>query len=478
MAKVLLIAPPYLDLYGRLSKAAGRYFPLGLAYIAAYLRQYGRHEVQMYEPEAQCLTYEDIATLLKRERPDVVGLTTATPNFPRALALAELVKKNSAALVVMGGVHASALPEFIVTQYSQLVDVVVVGEGEETMLELVNSYTNKAQLRQIRGIAYLGDDNQAVRTPPRPYIEDLDRIPFPARDLIPQDLFVPNAHNARFRQCSSLLTSRGCPYNCSFCAARIVSGQRYRMHSADYVLEEMRMLKKTYGARQLLITDDTFTLNHPRLTEICHRMIDERLDLQWFCFSQVTAVNPEVLGLIKRAGCYNIGFGVESAEPEVLKSMGKNIKPEQAVEAVQMANAAGLKTQAFYVFGTPGETRAQMEHTVRFSGEVDATMAFFNMLVPYPGTKDFSFFFKGVPLAEIEWENFVAVGEKCVLDNNPDISPREIEQLLAKANLHYYFNLHRLARLLYHIRSGYELRNYMLGGISFIKQNFAWMKLE
>jgi len=475
MAKILLIAPPYLDLYGKLSKAAGRYFPLGLAYIAAYLRQYGQHEVQMYEPEAQGLTYEDIASLIKHERPDVVGLTTATPNFPRALELAAVVKKNSKALVVMGGVHASAVPEFIVTHYSHLVDVVVVGEGEETMLELVNSYTNKADLPKIRGITYL-DDDKAVRTPPRPYIEDLDRIPFPARDLISQDLFVPNAHNARFRQCSSMLTSRGCPYNCSFCAARIVSGRRYRMHSADYVLEEMRMLKKTYGARQLLITDDTFTLNRPRLTDICNQMINERINLQWFCFSQVTVVNPEVLALIKRAGCYNIGFGVESAEPEILKRMGKNIKPEQAVEAVHMANAAGLKTQAFYVFGTPGESRAQMEHTVRFSEEVDATMAFFNMLVPYPGTKDFDFFFKDIPMEEIEWENFVAIGEKCVLDNNPDISPREIEHLLAKANLHYYLKPHRIVRLLYHIRSLYEFQNYIIGGISFTKQIFSWMK--
>ena len=110
-----------------------------------------------------------------------------------------------------------------------------------------------------------------------------------------------------------------------------------------------------------------------------------------------------------------------------------------------------------------------------FSEEVDATMAFFNMLVPYPGTKDFDFFFKDIPLEDIEWKNFVAIGEKCVLDNNPDISPHEIEQLLAKANLHYYLKPHRIARLLYHIRSFYELQNYILGGISFIKQIFAWM---
>ncbi len=473
MAKVILISPPYVDLYGKLSKAAGRYFPLGIGYIASYLRRYGGHDVRMYEPEAQGLSYADLAGIIKAFAPDVIGLTCSTPNFARALELARIGREHSAAKIVMGGVHASAVPEFIAGRHADLIDYVVVGEGEATMLELVNALQGGSGMERIPGLAFRADGT-AKRTECRPFIEDLDSIPFPARDLIPQDLFVPNLHNARHRKCASILTSRGCPFNCSFCASRIVSGRKYRMHSAEYVLEEMEMLKKDYGVRQLTITDDTFTINRERLEKVCKGMIDRRLDLEWFCFSQVTVVDREVLTLMKRAGCYNIGFGVESADESILKWMGKPIKPERAREAVRTANKAGLKTQAFYIFGSPGETREQMERTIEFANRVDATLAFFNMLVPYPGTKEFSHFFAGVPLEDIEWKDFVAVGEQCVLKNST-VPPKEIEKLIAKANIRYYLRPKRLLSLLYHIRTLYELSNYVKGGLGLLKQVAAWI---
>ena len=475
VAKVMLIAPPYLDLYGKISRAAGRYFPLGLAYIAGYLRKYGGHDVRMYEPEAQRLSYQDIQRLIKEFRPDVIGLTSSTPNFPRALELAKLCRENSSARVVLGGVHASAVPEFIVENYSSLIDCVVVGEGEETMLELVGAYADGSELSKVKGIAYMGEAGP-VLTERRPYIEDLDSIPFPARDLIPQGLFVPNAHNARYRNCQTIMTSRGCPFNCSFCAARVVSGKKYRMHSADYVLSEMEHLKKEYGARQLVITDDTFTINHARLEEICRGMIDRRLGMEWFCFSQVNTVNREVLALMKKAGCYSIGFGVESAEEEILKKMGKNIKPQQSIDTIRLANSMGFKTQAFYIFGMPGETRAQMEHTIEYSEEVDAVLSFFNMLVPYPGTKDFEYFFSGMSLKDIKWEDFVAIGEKCVLSKNAAVSKDELEKLIGQATMRYYSSPRRLLRLLYHIRTPYELSNYIVGALGMGSQIKQWLK--
>ena len=473
MAKVILISPPYIDLYGKLSRAAGRYFPLGLGYIAAYLRRFG-HAALMYEPEAQGLTYDDLKIIIKDEAPDVIGLTCSTPNFYRALELARIGKENSRAKVVLGGVHASALPEFIVETYPDLIDCVVVGEGEITMLELVNAWQNNTDIEKIQGIAFK-NNGSVVRTEKRPFIADMDSIPFPARDLIPQNLFKPNLHNARYRNCSSILTSRGCPFNCSFCASRIVSGKRYRMHSAEYVLEEMEMLKKDYGVRQLLITDDTFTINHERLEKICKGMIDRKLDLEWFCFSQVTAVNKEILALLKKAGCYNIGFGVESSSPETLKQMGKPIKPEKALEAVKLANKAGLKTQAFYIFGMPGETKEQMEDTIRFAEKVGSTLAFFNMLVPFPWTRDFDCYFSSVPLNTIAWENFVAIGESCVLKNS-SVPSKVIEQLIAKANIRYYMNPARIADLLLHIRTYHEFSNYVKSGISLVSQILRWLK--
>ena len=473
MAKVILISPPYIDLYGKLSRAAGRYFPLGLGYIAAYLRRFG-HAALMYEPEAQGLTYDDLKIIIKDEAPDVIGLTCSTPNFYRALELARIGKENSRAKVVLGGVHASALPEFIVETYPDLIDCVVVGEGEITMLELVNAWQNNTDIEKIQGIAFK-NNGSVVRTEKRPFIADLDSIPFPARDLIPQNLFKPNLHNARYGNCSSILTSRGCPFNCSFCASRIVSGKRYRMHSAEYVLEEMEMLKKDYGVRQLLITDDTFTINHERLEKICKGMIDRKLNLEWFCFSQVTAVNKEILALLRKAGCYNIGFGVESSSPETLKQMGKPIKPEKALEAVKLANKAGLKTQAFYIFGMPGETKEQMEDTIRFAEKVGSTLAFFNMLVPFPGTRDFDCYFSSVPLNTIAWENFVAIGGSCVLKNS-SVPSKVIEQLIAKANIRYYMNPARIADLLLHIRTYHEFSNYVKSGISLVSQILRWLK--
>lgn len=474
MARVALIAPPYVELYGKLQKAAGRYFPLGLAYIASYLRKYGGHEVAMYEPEAQGLSYEDIALLLKEDLPDVVGITSTTPNFPRAIKLAQICRQNSKARIVLGGVHPSALPEHIMRAHSELFDCVVIGEGEETMLEVVNNFASGKDAVGVKGCCYIRDGEPEIAGL-RPFVEDLDSIPFPARDLIPQGLFMPNAHNARYKECFSILTSRGCPFNCSFCAARIVSGKKYRAHSPGYVLEEMKMLKRDYGARQLLITDDTFTLNRGRLQEICESMIRESLGLKWFCFSQVSAIDRETLKLMKRAGCYNIGFGVESSDPAVLRNMGKNISPDAALKAVRDARSLGIKTQAFYVFGTPGETISQMRDTIEFSKKVGATLAFFNMLVPYPGTKDFDYFFGDTPIEDIQWERFVAVGESCVLSREAGPSPEEIKKLIAKANIKYYMSPTRLMNLLYHIRTPYELLNYLRGGVGFARQIKQWL---
>ena len=474
MAKVILLSPPYVDLYGQLSKAAGRYFPLGLGYLASYLRLYGHHDVQIYEPEAQSLSYQDIESILKDYQPDVVGLTCSTPNYLRAINLAKIAKSCTQAKIVIGGVHASAIPDYILEQHYQLIDCVVIGEGEQTMLELVNAYENQDKLDGIKGILYQ-DQTKTIRTPARPFLDDMDSIPFPARDLIDQNLFTPNLHNARHRNCLTILTSRGCPYNCSFCASRIVSGKKYRMHSAEYVLEEMQMLKTDYHARQLLITDDTFTINHERLEKICRGMIDGKLGLDWFCFSQVNVVNKEILLMMKKAGCYNIGFGIESGDETILKKLGKAIQPEKAIAAVQLARDVGMKTQAFYIFGTSGETKQQMKETIRFSKKVGSTLAFFNMLVPYPGTRDFQHFFADTPLDQIDWEKFVAIGEQCALINT-GLSPDDIEDMLAQANLSYYLNPRRIAGLIFHIRSFYELTNYLKGGISLFQQILKWHK--
>jgi radical SAM superfamily enzyme YgiQ (UPF0313 family) len=239
------------------------------------------------------------------------------------------------------------------------------------------------------------------------------------------------------------------------------------------VLDEMQMLKIDYNARQLIITDDTFTFDLPRLEKICKGMIDKKMRLAWFCFAHVNTVNREILHLMKEAGCCSIGFGLESSDEQVLKRMGKPISPARAREIVRIANRLGLKTQAFYILGSPCETKQQMLDTIKFSREVDSTLAFYNMLVPFPGTRDFKYFFSSTPLKDIDWGKFVAIGQDCVLKNS-EVSPRQIEMLIGKANTIYYANPRRLLNLLLHIRTFYEFGNYFQGGLALFKQVTKW----
>lgn len=472
MAKVMLISPPYIDLYGRLKWAAGRYFHLGVGYIAAYLRSQGNHTVSIYEMDSQGYSLDTIATVIKQKNPDIIGLTCATPNFIRAVELAKIAKRCSNAIVVLGGVHASALSEFIMGHYSEYIDFIVRGEGEITMLELANKFNSKENLNSIAGLVYKQND-KIVAANPRPFIERLDAIPFPARDLINPKIFMPNLHNARYRNCFSILTSRGCPFNCSFCASRLVSGDKYRTHSAEYVLDEMEMLKRAYGAEQLIITDDTFTINQERVEKICLGMIERKLNLAWFCFSQVNTVNKQLLQLMKRAGCYNIGFGIESGCERIREKIGKSISTGRALEIVRVANGMGIKTQTFFIFGFPGETFEEMQETIQFAKRISSTLVFFNMLVPYPGTREFEHYFSTVPLDKIQWEDFVAVGERCVLKYS-NIPPELIENLLGNAYIQYYTHPLRLIRLLRHIKTGYEFANYLKAGMGLFSQVFAW----
>ena len=473
MVRVLLISPPYVDLYGAFRTAAGLYFPLGLGYLASFLRKHGV-EVSLYEPEAQRLSGDTIREIFAKEQPDLVGITSATPNFFNAVKLARIAKAVCRAKVVLGGVHASALPSFIAEHYRDCFDFVVVGEGEYTLLELVRHIDAREVPLGVSGLCFWHED-RVVQTPARPLIQNLDTLPFPARDLIPQELFHPNMHNARYKRCVSMLTSRGCPFSCSFCASYLTMGKKYRTHSAEYVLEEMTLLKEKFGAQQLLITDDTFTIDRDRLVAICEGMIREKLNLKWFCFSQVTAVDEQVLPLMSQAGCYNIGFGVESGSPRVLRLMRKPIPLERCERAISLSNAQGLKTQAFFIFGTPGETTEEMEVTIDFALRLNPTLAFFNMLVPYPGTLDFRRLFKDVPLAEIDWRDFVAIGERSVI-NQFSGQKVTLEEMMRRAYSRFYLRPRQLLHIVRRINTLYEFTNYAKGGLGLFAQMAAWRR--
>lgn len=471
--KVLLVKTPYRDLYGPLKLAAGNYFLLGLGYIAAFLREHG-HSVSMLDPEAQGIDYSSLISRVKMYNPDLVGISATTPDFANALKITELIRKNINAFIVLGGIHGSSLPEYILQRYPEIFDAVCIGEGEITTLEICKFLEGKIKsLSDIKGICFR-NGGSIVRTQPRPFIQDLDSLPFPARDLVDLNLYRPHAFNFRKGKTVTIITSRGCPFQCTFCASKLTLGAKFRARSADNVLKEIKHLVKQYGVNHILIQDDIFTFDINRAKEICRKIIDANLEIEWYAFSQVSKIDEELFSLMKRAGCYSIGFGIESADKEVLTNIRKPITIEQCEFAIRTAKKYNLKTQAFFVFGNKGDTKETISKTIKFACTLSPTFAFFNKLVPYPGTEIFREYFKD-NYKDIDWRDFVPYGVKTACSTQT-FSKRDLQLLAFKANLLFYFRPSQVLEIFKTIKSFHEFKEYLKGAIGLILQMVSWKK--
>jgi len=471
--KVLLIKAPYKDVYGPIKLAAGNYFLLGLGYIASFLKQNG-HEVAMLDPEVQGLSYEACAKKIKELNPGLIGITAATPDFQGALKIADVARKNSKAFLLLGGVHASAVPEYILTKHSGVFDAICVGEGEELSLEICKFLEGKGKtLDQIDGLCFV-KDGQVVKNKSRHFISDLDNLPIPARDLVDLTLYKPHAFNTRQGRTATIITSRGCPFQCTFCASKVTLGGVFRARSAESVVGEIKHLVDQYSVNHILIQDDTFTYDMSRAKDICRKIIDSKLKIEWFCFSQVTKVDEELLDLMKQAGCYSVGFGIESADKEVLKLMKKPINSEVSERAIGMAKKKGLNVQAYFVFGSKGDSKESIEKTINFACKTSPTLAFFNKVVAYPGTAMFDDYF-GNDYENVTWKDFVPMGVNVIMSNE-QLTKRQLQGLIYKANLKFYFRPTQLFKILISMKSFDELKAYLKGGLALILQMVKWRR--
>lgn len=471
--KVLFIKPPYRDVYGPIKLAAGNYFLLGLGYIAAFLRENG-YAVSMLDPEAQRIDCSSLIRKIRMDSPDLIGISATTPDFANALKISELVRKNINAFILLGGIHGSSLPEHIIEEYPGIFDAICIGEGEITTLEICKFLKGEIKsLSEIKGICFR-DGERIIRTQPRPFIEDLDSLPFPARDLIDLNLYRPHAFNFRRGKTVTIITSRGCPFRCIFCASKLTLGGNFRARSPDNILKEIKHLIERYNVNHILIQDDTFTFDINRAKEICRKIIEAKLKIEWFCFSQVTKIDEELLYLMKKAGCYSVGFGIESVDKEVLKFMRKPITVEASRDAIQAAKKHGLRVQAYFIFGNKGDNKETIEKTIKFACETSPILAFFNKLVAYPGTEIFKEYFRD-NYDNINWRDFVSLGINVTLSSN-QLSKRQLQRLVYKANLRFYFRPLQLLRILRSIKSFDELKAYLKGGLALVLQMAKWHK--
>ncbi|MBM4286967.1 MAG: radical SAM protein [Deltaproteobacteria bacterium] len=352
--------------------------PLGLAYLAAVLRQEG-FAVSLKDAFAERLSWDDLAAYLKAEAPDILGLSSVTHTIASAFKAVQLARPH-VSTIVMGGPHISVYGQEIFQQCPEL-DLGVVGEGEETITELVTALAAGRSPEGIPGV--IGKD---FIGPQRPLISNLDQLPFPARDLLPLN----NYHYAlsKGRRVMTLFTSRGCPYHCIFCDKSIF-GSRWRARSAQNILAEIDELVQRFKTYSLIIYDDLFTLNTDRVTEICEGILQRGYRLDWKCESRVNLVDQSSLAtlkLMKRAGCSLIAYGVESGNQHALDYLNKKITVEQIRRAFALTHQAGLETMAYFILGLPVESYADGLRTIAFAQEIDPTYVQFATLSPFYGT--------------------------------------------------------------------------------------------
>ncbi len=453
--QILLLSPPTISAVKAVVGTTGP--PLGLAYLASMVRD--EHDVRIVDSLAEDYNYGDVKRIIKKYDPDVVGITSTTSMIPDAYAIAKMAKRyNENVKIVMGGPHVTFLPERTF-QECPYIDFIVRGEGELTFRELIDSLERDRDPSNILGLS-INLRDKVRNNPPRPLIKDIDTIPMPSYDLLPMEKY--QANGVRF---GTVMTSRGCPFNCAFCSSSLQFGKRWRGHSDSRVIEELKHLHEKYRIREIEFLDDTFTLNKHRAIRIARRIVKEGLDISWSASSRVDTFTEEVAEAMKKSGCHTIYFGIESGSRKTLNFIGKGITPEQSISAVKKAKRHKLRALGSFVIGFPEETKEDIKKTIKFSKKVGVDFAQFTIATPYPGTRLWKYASAKKLILTFDWRKYTTLDPVMKLKN---FTSQQITKLLQKAYVSFYLRPSFLIKDLIS-RKGFILRRAIPRAIKMAK---------
>lgn len=415
---ILLIAPSIRNsLAGELndgmpksiSKSFGVYPHLGLCYIAAVLRK-NNFKVGIIDLNVEKISNHELIDTIRDMRPDMIGISNMTFTFLQALDLARLIKSNLSIPIIFGGNHVSIYPREVISH--DCIDIGVIGEGDITFLEIANALKEKrigdaySDLEKIRGVVFKTKE-KIVLTEPREFISDLDELPFPAVDLLKFrkyygcNLAVPYM---------TMVTARGCPYDCSFCS-KYPWGQHVRYNSARRVVDEIECLVKGMGVKAIDFFDDTFIFKKSRVEEMYDLIRERKIGFEFGITTRVNTVNKEILKKLKLMGCKTIAYGVESGDLGVLERIDKKITIEQIKAAFKWTEETGINTVGFFMVGSPMETEKEIKNTIRLIKNINADYFIANVLVPYPGSRLYDDLLKNLEIKEDYWRKLTIEGK-------------------------------------------------------------------
>lgn len=461
----LLLEPLVSDSakWGRFSAGKGFVPPMGMFSIYSYLKSKGR-EVRFIDTQFGEFGEDEIRGLLASDKNiRTVGIPVFTNTAFHSFRTAKLCKEaNPAVKVVLGGVHATAMPERSLRECPSA-DYVVLGEGELTMDELVGRIEAGRPAGDVQGVAYM-QVGRYVQNECRPLIKDLDSLPLTAYEDIDLSRYVPHPTQYKVLPNFPMLTQRGCPYKCTFCDASLVHGKQVRQFSVDRIISELELLVGKHGAKGIYFQDSTFTMKKEWAAQLFEKMIAKGFRLQWACNTRVDRVDPELLKLMKRAGCWMINYGIESANQQSLDMLKKGTTVEQAVKAVADTKKAGIDLTCNFILCLPGEDAAMVENTIRFSKQLFADMSLFWLPVPYPGSELAEICRREGGLREgAKWEDYISFDFDNPVYVNPLIGAAGMREYYRKAYRSYYMNPRYILKALWKLRTLDGIRRYFRG---------------
>ncbi len=455
--KILLINPPAINFYHRVGL---RMPPLGLAYVAGVLRKNG-HIVKIIDFNVEKINYKTYPY----HKFDLVGLSVDTTRYPVSVKIAKIAKKCGVK-VVAGGFHPTFMDKEALD--TGAFDYVVRGEGEYIMLDLINHLEDGCSLDKVKGLSYLSD-GEYVKNPNAPLVSELDSIPFPARELLPLDLYTTSFKR---KVAGTMIASRGCPYDCEFCSCSRFCGINWRTRSVESIMDEIDLLYNKYGYRSISFLDDNFTLSPKRVMEICEEILRKGLKFAWFAMTRVDTVvrNEKVVELMRMAGLRQVFVGFESGNQEILDRYGKKAELDTAFEATEILKKYRIEVWGSFIIGAINETKEMIKQTIKFAKKLNPHICQFSILIPYPGsrlfekvkdrilTKDWEAFWGGLPVMKLN-----------------KLTPQELRSWIIKAYASFYLRPKTFFStglpFLYELLLGFRLHRK----IPFIKVNGDWV---
>lgn len=452
--KVLLIQPP-----SRILKRESIVVPpLGLAYLASSAEKAG-YTVKILDAFAKRLSWTEFEEEVKKEKPDLIGIGGMTPIIDSTIKAIKICRPYTS-LIVVGGPHLTVNKEDFLKECPEA-DLGIIGEAEQSFNLLLKRIEEKKDFSDIPGL--ITSDNINL---PDSQKENLDSLPFPARHLLPNHLYRYALWPGK--RITTMITSRGCPYHCVFCDKSIF-GHQWRARTPENVVEEMEVIVKEFGIKSIIIYDDLFTLNKQRVIDICEKILEKRLQIEWKCEGRVDRVDAEMLKIMKKAGCAFIAYGVESGNQDGLNYLKKGTNIAQIRRAFELTRQAGIKPMAYFILGIPVETYEQSLNTIKFAKELNPDYAQFSILSPYKGTKLYEDSKKRNWYKEIKANNPFDKDQRRPVVISENWSEESLQKILRLAHRSFYFQPAYILKKLIKVKNFQQISDLFSAGWGMVR---------